>query len=364
MGAGQFRPDAAGEVVMNQSFRVATFNAENLLHPGVRFAGRSDAPYGEKLYEEKIAWMRGILREGSVDMVGFQELFSEVALKRAAEGYEHVVALDLEGGKNIVVAPDGRSEAKGPYVGFASRFPVVAQRAIDAFPAEAANLQIEATEGGPLVTLPLTRFQRPVLEVKVLLRSDVTATIYVAHLKSKRSQLLPGEDPKNPLHVARGNVRSLIVRAAESIALRKLVVEATENNDTPVIVLGDLNDDLPSVTTQTVAGEQPFRFWKQPQKVPVWDRLLYSVHDIQEAQSYRDVSYSHIYDGRYELLDHIFVSQEFYAQNPKRLGTVVNTRIFNDHLVDERLAAVVPQGLSNRSDHGIPVTEIEWRPAT
>lgn len=70
MGAGHFRADAAGEVVMNQSFRVATFNAENLLHPGVRFAGRPDAPYGEKLYEEKIAWMRGILREGSADMVG------------------------------------------------------------------------------------------------------------------------------------------------------------------------------------------------------------------------------------------------------------------------------------------------------
>ena len=95
---------------------------------------------------------------------------------------------------------------------------------------------------------------------------------------------------------------------------------------------------------------------------------MYSVHDIQGAQSYRDVSYTHIFDGRYELLDHIFVSQEFVRQYPDRIAEVRNTRIFNDHIFDERLSAPGLQPATSkkaplRNDHGIPVTEISMRPS-
>jgi endonuclease/exonuclease/phosphatase family metal-dependent hydrolase len=152
------------------------------------------------------------------------------------------------------------------------------------------------------------------------------------------------------------------VRAAESVALRKLVIDATQGTKTPVILFGDLNDDLNAVTTQIIAGEEPY--WKAAtaQKRPDWDRLLYSVHDLEMAQSYRDVSYSHIYNGRYELLDHVFVSEEFYAGNPSGVARVLNTRIFNDHISDERRRAFdAGRGAARRSDHGVPVTEIAWR---
>ena len=86
-----------------------------------------------------------------------------------------------------------------------------------------------------------------------------------------------------------------------------------------------------------MAGNEPFFLLRHEQKKRLWDVLLYSVHDIQEAQSYRDVSYTHIFNGRYELLDHIYVSQELVRQFPNRVGEVRNTRIFNDHLFDERL---------------------------
>lgn len=351
---------------MASSFSVATFNTLNLLHPGVFFAGRpDDNAYPPDIYEQKIDWIVRILQDGDVSLVGLQELFSEVALKRiaAAAGFAHICAPDIADGRNIT-EHDGRREATGPFVGLLSKYPISASTTVVDFPEETSGIQIQVAEDANTIRrLPITRFQRPVIQADVQLRPDVAVTVFVAHLKSKRPQFLSTEAgrEKDPIVAAIGNTRSLIIRAAESVALRKLVVNATQNNTRPVILFGDLNDDLSAVTTQIIAGEEPFRFAKPAEKRIAWDRLLYSVHDLEEQESYRDVSYTHIFSGRYELLDHIFVSQEFVFRNPARIATVRNTRIFNDHLQDERRVVNPGRGPSARSDHGIPVTEIEWQ---
>jgi endonuclease/exonuclease/phosphatase (EEP) superfamily protein YafD len=43
---------------------------------------------------------------------------------------------------------------------------------------------------------------------------------------------------------ALGHARSLIIRAAESAAVRCILVDEMRNNSRPVIVLGDLNDSI------------------------------------------------------------------------------------------------------------------------
>ncbi|WP_437328680.1 endonuclease/exonuclease/phosphatase family protein [Sorangium sp. So ce381] len=352
---------------MAKSFAIATFNTLNLLHPGVFFAGRpNDKPYSTGVYEDKVEWIARVLKEGNVSLAGLQELFSATALNKVTTlaGFDHTYAPDIKDGKNITSDANDRKEAAGPFVGLISKYPIIAARTVVEFPDEVKGIEIQSGEAATdLKRLPVTRFQRPVIQADVRLRDDVTATVFVAHLKSKRPLLLEREtgDEKNPIVTAAGSARSLIVRAAESIALRKLIVDATQDNQKPVILFGDLNDDLSAVTTQIIAGEEPFRFARLEDKKVEWDRLLYSVHDLEEQESYRDVSYTHIFNGRYELLDHIFVSQEFFHRNPDRIATVRNTRIFNDHLQDERRAVNPGRGPSRRSDHGIPVTEIEWQ---
>ena len=172
-----------------ETFRVATFNAENLLHPGVRFLGRPDAGYKQTEYDEKIRWMRGILRDGRVDLVGFQEQFSARALGHVVQGLglEHVYAPDLEGDKNIR-AVDGELRAAGPFVALASRFKIVEATSIVEFPEATRSLRMQGLESGSIIELPLTRFQRPVIHAKVELRPGVIASVFVAHLKSKRPQ--------------------------------------------------------------------------------------------------------------------------------------------------------------------------------
>lgn len=356
---------------MATGFRVSTFNVENLLHPGVYFSGRpDDAPYDEARFNEKVRWIASVLDEGRPDVIGFQEVFSFEAIQRTIAASKYVsgatiVAPGIEAGQNIAPGVGGRPEAKGPNVALASRFPVLSAESIAEFPAS-IDLSIPFEQHGVVTKIEhidVKRFERPVLKARVMLPGDIPATVLVAHLKSKRPKFLPGEDAKDPVVQALGRIRSLMVRAMEAVALRAIVVKLLDNvvdgeRGEPLMLFGDLNDDLTSVTTQAVAGEEPWRFAKLPDKLKEWDLQLYSVHDIQEAQSYRDVSYTHIYNGRYELLDHIFVSQEFVRQFPNRIAQVANTRIFNDHLQDDRLL-IEPAPAGVRTDHGIPVTEIE-----
>lgn len=344
------------------SFRIATCNAANFNYPGLRYAGRAGAdgaPISQASYDHKVKWLSGLLDTALVDLVGLQELFHRQAV-------DDLVAATKRFAGARVYAPDladnvSNGEARGPFCGLVTTFDIVSASAILQFPASVTGrFQVPRSDTDPgTVDVGVAQFQRPVLQVRVRLRPDVVATVFVAHLKSKRELYLPGEQAGDPVAQALGGARSLIVRAAEAAALRALVVAASTGNDEPIIVLGDLNDDLPSVTTQLVAGDDP-TFLRGDRKTAAYDRLLYSVHDIQERSSHRMVNYSHIYDGRYELLDHIFVSQELVAQNPAHVAEVRNTRMYNDHLFDSRLTSDRDDNAVSTSDHGIPVTEIAW----
>jgi len=110
-----------------------------------------------------------------------------------------------------------------------------------------------------------------------------------------------------------------------------------KQNSRPVILTGDLNDVVHSVTTEIVTGTQPWKNLPREQKEEIWDALLWSTNEVQVRTSDRDVTYSHIHNGRYEVLDHILVSQEFVKSNPEHIGYVQFLQLFHDHLIDETL---------------------------
>ncbi|MER3432445.1 MAG: hypothetical protein C4288_03210 [Leptolyngbya sp. ERB_1_1] len=198
--------------------------------------------------------------------------------------------------------------------------------------------------------MALKQFSRPVLCVRVQVREGVECTFVVAHLKSKRPDLADGVDPNDPLEQAKGQVRSLIRRSTEAVALRAILIDLMKGQNHPVIAMGDFNDGSLAVTTRLISGEPPWRRLSIERKKQVWDVLLYHVKDIQARQSYGDFYYTHIYNGHHESLDHILVSQEFVEQNRDRIGRVGYVSVFNDHLLDETLSKdeVEPW----QSDHG------------
>jgi len=348
---------------MMNTFRIGSCNAENLNIPGVRYSGRPDRdgdPVPPDTYAYKVAWLSRLLETARVDLVGFQELFHREALDAVVSATKR-----LEGA--TICAPDlddnmVNGEATGPFNGLASRFPIVSHLAISAFPENVrGHLRVQHRHAcSATIDVAIEEFRRPVLRADVQLRDDTVATVFVAHLKSNGPQLLEGESQDDPVAQALGKARSIILRAAEAAALRSLIVAAASDHDRPIIVLGDLNDGLGAVTTRMIAGSAPRTTATARSDAPP-DRYLYSVHELQQPLAQGYLGYSHIHQGRYELLDHIFVSKELVAHHPDHIAAVRNTRIYNDHLFDWRTTSDRETRSASTSDHGVPVTEIEWR---
>jgi endonuclease/exonuclease/phosphatase family metal-dependent hydrolase len=299
--------------------KIATFNLFNLVNPNERYYGKR--VYTEEQFNKKKDWIVEQFDKLDADVIGFQEVFHEEALRAVMLAHPkyknaHLVMGERKGGS--------------PAVALISKHPIVSHESFTDFPEQ---LVVEGA------VVPFKEFSRPILKAAVEVRPGTTIEFFVGHLKSKRP-LIPHDvkDRYDPLEISKGQARSLLLRAAEANALRTILLKSLRNRKTPVIVLGDLNDTHTSVTTQIISGQTPPRHWPVEHKKKLWDIVLYHSKDIQARQSSTDVYYTHIHNGHYESLDHIMVSEELVKENPNRIGRVIFVRTFNDHIVDETLS--------------------------
>ena len=90
--------------------------------------------------------------------------------------------------------------------------------------------------------------------------------------------------------------------------------------------MGDLNDGAYAVTTQIVAATQAIAFDRAAR-----DTALFHALDVQSDPTIRrDVAYSHVHQGWPEVLDQIWVSEEFVVSSRFALGEVRRVEYFND----------------------------------
>jgi predicted extracellular nuclease len=318
--------------------KLGTFNLCNLALPHQAF--RENKTYSKGEYEKKIAWTARQLAAMDADIVGFQEVFHKAALGEAIKK-----SGIYDGHSLIVLGETGVS----PVVGLVSRYPVLLHESIADFPQ------------GSLITfgndcVQIKQFQCPLLKAKIRLPNKKPIIVFVVHLKSKRP--LVDQSVKHDAKAqALGKAKSLIVRAAEAAALRFILIDELKNNQMPVVVLGDLNDTGQSVTTNIITDSPPSKKLAFEKRRIIWDQFLFSAADLQLKRSHRDVYYTHLHDGHHESLDHILLSEEFSPTNPKRIGFFEYMRVFNDHLIDQKLAnEEIPVW---QSDHGQVIVSIE-----
>jgi predicted extracellular nuclease len=312
---------------------VASCNLLNFASPGRRFYANQE-PYDEREYRRKVDWIGSLIGRLQADLLGVQEVWDEAALREAvaASGLRYAEAR----------APGAEQAAGGaigtPRVGLVTR---LALEELDSLRDFAPGQAVEVPEIGTHA-----RFERPVLRARLRLKTGQPLHVLVAHLKSKRPKFVqdaegrPLEDTADPAVVARATLRSLLMRAAEAVALRSLVVGITQRTRDPLVLLGDLNDTPHAVTSQMIAANQAVAFDKGARDV-----ALYHAWDVAtEPALRRDMSYSHVHQGWPELLDQIWVSEEFVAGSRFAIGDVRRVEVFNDHLHESRERW--------RSDHG------------
>ena len=314
---------------------LASCNVLNLAQPGRHFYVGQD-PYSQNEFERKVDWLGDRFRVLNADVLAVQEVWDELALRAA------VARSGLQYGTVLVPGAEngpGQQGAQGtPRVGLVTRLKLETVQSITDFPA-AAIVQVPGLG-------PHTRFERPPLLATLRMKHGQEIAVITAHLKSKRPKYLQDaqgktlEDTEDPAVQAVGSLRSLLMRAAEALALRLKVVELLHRTRLPLIVMGDLNDGPHSVTTQLIAATSQVAYDKGAR-----DNALFSAWDVQgDAALRRDVAYSHIHQGYPEVLDQLLVSEEFVATSRAAIGDVRRVEVFNDHLNEGRDRS--------RSDHG------------
>lgn len=312
------------------TLQLASCNVLNLAMPGQAYYPNQDS-YKPEEFERKVQWLGAQFARLNADVIGVQEVWHLAALQAAVarSGLRYTA----------VHAPGAEDGASGtPRLGLVSRLPVEALESVVDF---APQEHIQVPELGAY-----TRFERPVLRARLRTKNGTPLHVLVTHLKSKRPKYLQDaagqtvEDTDDPRVTARATLRSLLMRGAEAAALRGLVVELLHRTREPLVLLGDMNDGPHSVTTQMIAATQAVAYDKGARDV-----ALYHAWDVAtEPALKRDLAYSHVHQGWPEMLDQIWVSEEFVASSRFALGDVRRLDVFNDHLHESRERW--------RSDHG------------
>lgn len=334
--------------------KLATFNLYNLNEPGLPIYWDSDG-WDRLSYDKKIKWTSQKISDIEADVWGFQELWHSKSLTMAfdmsglASAYTLLIP-ENHSGQKIVCAAAVKSSILVGEPEWITTFP-------ESFNLSSGGDDDQSSD----ISVVISQFSRPVLHFQIKpRRQGKIIHVYVCHFKSKRATKIYHE----PWYVAAihakhreaiGGAISTIRRTAEAAALKLILTDRMKDSDTPVIVIGDLNDGQHSNTLNIISGQPNYLL--SGLSVGGSDTDLYSAGTLQEYRSQRDVYYTHVFNKTRESLDHILVSQEFYDNSRKRIWAFKGMEIFNDHLNTDNHKD------NGTTDHGIVQAEFEYRPA-
>lgn len=324
----------------SRQFYIATANLLNFANPNRPYYDNA-RPYSDQEYQHKLQGISELLNKAHADIIAVQEVWDSNALEALAISLgfkpEHVV-VPLASNDTASPYTKGHGAQDTPAVGFISRFEQLEQQLLE-------DIAPKAVMDVPDVGL-YERFNRPPL----LLRVDAFGqpiTIITAHLKSKRAYFLRDkkgnllEDMDDPNIRIRAKLRSLCMRAAEAASIRLSIIERLERTREPLILLGDMNDVTGSVTTQLMSETGEVNYDKSMRDVALFDAAR-----IQARYGWmKDVAYTHIYQGMPEVIDQLFVSEEFLADSKFAIGHVERVDYFNDHLKWDYADRVIDHGI-------------------
>jgi len=388
-------------------FTIASFNVKNLI--GAEKEYYKFQTYTPEEYAWKEDWLADQVMTMNADIIGFQEIFEEEALRAVideadargralnasaipdkSKSYRRKVIfrkLSVESYADAALAfapnmaDEGQPGQRRPGVAILSRFGFEGAPEIIQDLATPVTIPFQPLRGmkgeGDAGQYVLRRLSRPILKVRVPVDGKVI-TVFNCHLKSKLGEHYkePGEafSPEedlthyDPVGRALGSLRSAVRRMAEAWVLRREIVKELQAGH-PVMAMGDFNDGEHAVSSEIIAGEVPFKNYQwmlrhdaqgysdrytAEENTQIKDDIervrLYSAEKLFVRKSLRDVVYTSAFGGVFESIDQLFMSRHFHPDNADRIGDMTYFSVLNDHLTD----GSHPEAPYNKlaSDHG------------
>ncbi len=383
-------------------FTIASFNVKNLIGPDKEYYRFQS--YTPEEYAWKSDWLAEQVQTLNADVICFQEIFEESALRHViSQADEEGLAGNEEHlpGKNkryrrkaifdklkyepyseasLAFAPNASDGAPGhrrPGLAILSRAGFTeAPRVLQGLP-EPIEVPLTDLGGGEGGLFRLSRLSRPILMARVPI-GDHVISVFNCHLKSKLGEYPRAEGMEyppeadltryDPIARSLGSARAGLRRMAEAWVLRREIIAEIEAGY-PVMVLGDFNDGEQAVSTEIISGESPFKNYAWMLRHDAKSgRDRYSEEEdrqireaIERVQLHsaerqfvrrvaRDMVYTTAFGGAYESIDQIFMSRHFLPEAPGSIGEMEYFSVFNDHLTD----GSQPEAPYNKlaSDHG------------
>jgi predicted extracellular nuclease len=340
------------------SLRVMFINLENLFSPGVNFYG---SHYSQEQYNDKVSWIASRIAEADAHVVALSELGenSESCINDVMRiTNEQSDASSNPFQHEFRAVPGGTSTRIRTAV--MSRFDLSDTDSIVTYPEGfSVDLHVPRTSHDNeenWVTVPSSRFSRPVAKVRVNTGKGSSFNLFVVHLKSKR----PIKVERDGYNEAIGIARSAVQRNVEAAALRYyldtfLPEQYDDDKTVPTFLVGDFNDTPTSVPVENIRGP----FDKVPGPASKWSaadkrRLVSCARLHLKKSAYEDKLFSYVHNESFSLIDQAFVSEHLVSKF-KRF------EVYNDHVFRHQDMSVKTdeeqQWKSMVSDHGIIVME-------
>lgn len=384
-------------------FTIASFNVKNLIGADQEYYKFQS--YTPEEFSWKQDWMSDQLLTMDADIVGFQEIFEEDALRAvitetdrlgiasndasvpdASKRYHkkaifRKLAYTPYGDAQLAFAPNASDKGPGqrrPGLAILSRLGFSEPPKVIQDLDEPLHIPMSSLGGdGDAGHYTLSRLSRPILMARVPV-GDHVISVFNCHLKSKLGEFIRPEGAEfapeavltayDPAGRALGTLRAALRRMAEAWVLRRAILDELDKGH-PVMVLGDFNDGEHAVSSEIITGEKPFHNYswmlrhdakasndryskKENQQITeAVERVrLHSAEKMFVRKSLRDMVYTAAFGGVYESIDQIYMSRHFVPDAAKPIGEMEYFGVFNDHLTD----GSHPEAPYNKlaSDHG------------
>jgi hypothetical protein len=393
------------------AFTIASFNVKNLIGPDQEYYRFQS--YTPEEYAWKEDWLAEQLATMNADIIGFQEVFEEDALKATIARADRIGAESNAGAlpgadkkyrkraifkhlqyhdyahAALAFAPnihDGDPGNRRPGVAILSRLGFAEDPQIIQDLGQPLDIPFQTFGGDEGGYFRIRKLSRPILKVRVPVQGSVI-TVFNCHLKSKLGEFIRPDGADHPAEAdltkydpvgrALGAARAAMRRMAEAWVLRAAIVEEMRQKR-PVIVLGDFNDSEHAVSSEIISGEVPFRNYawmlrhdaehrgdgySDTESAQITEDIeavrLHSAEKLFVRKSLRDMVYTSAFGGVYESIDQIYLSRDFLPEWQHHIGAMSYFSVLNDHLTD----GSHPEAPYNKlaSDHGQIMATIQLR---
>ena len=390
---------------------IASFNVKNLIGPDQEYYRFQS--YTPEEYAWKEDWLADQLVAMNADVVGFQEIFEEDALRKtiaradrygAASNAEAMPTDDkryrkraifrhLEyrdyGQAALAFAPnihDGAPGNRRPGLAILSRLGFAEEPQVIQDLGQPFDIPFQTFGGDEGGHFRIRKLSRPILKVRIPVQGAVI-TVFNCHLKSKLGEYIRPDGADfaseadltnyDPVGRALGSARAAMRRMAEAWVLRGAIIGELRQGR-PVIVLGDFNDNQNAVSSEIVSGEVPFRNYAwmlrhdaehrgdrytEEEAAQIEEDIeavrLHSAEKVFVRKSLRDMVYTAAFGGHYESIDQILMSRHFTPDWSGSIGEMSYFSVLNDHLTD----GSHPEAPYNKlaSDHGQIMATIQLK---